>query len=410
MAELSGGKSRVFSIVSAVMVAALLVAVFLQTRRPVVASRALYIVGASERGAALFYGDKQCAICHSINGSGGRVAPDLTGLHPDAPAMGWLTTVMWNHAPGMWRQFRQQNKSYPQLDPQEMADMLAFLYQSGNVDREGDRSAGQRVFNEKGCVHCHSVAGVGGKSAPDLSSVAGGVDSSGWTRAMLNHAGSMIDPIATTIGQWPHFTGQEMNNLIAYVRVGAPPTAAYALEVPGNAEHGWNVFQSRCMHCHSVNGQGGNVGPKLGPEHELPLTTAQFAAVFWNHAPEMLRHGRESGVPAPVFQGQEMVDLLTFLASLRYFEPTGTAAAGAQVFAERGCAACHGSMAEGTQSGPALKASAVPITTVSFTAALWQHGPRMVDRSRELGMPWPTLKATDIGNLVSFLNAPAPPK
>ena len=37
-------------------------------------------------------------------------------------------------------------------------------------------------------------------------------------------------------------------------------------------------------------------------------------------------------------------------------------------------------------------------------------GSRMVDHSKEMGIPWPTLKATDIGDLVSFLNAPAPPK
>jgi hypothetical protein len=34
----------------------------------------------------------------------------------------------------------------------------------------------------------------------------------------------------------------------------------------------------------------------------------------------------------------------------------------------------------------------------------------MIERADESGIPWPTLKATDIGNLVSFLNAPAPPK
>jgi len=34
----------------------------------------------------------------------------------------------------------------------------------------------------------------------------------------------------------------------------------------------------------------------------------------------------------------------------------------------------------------------------------------MIDRAEELGIPWPTLKATDVGNLVSFLNVPAPPK
>jgi len=410
MAILNGRNRRLLWVVATLIATALLVVVFLQLRRPAVTTRALYIVGVPERGAALFYGDKQCAICHSINGSGGRVAPDLTGMQPGSPAMGWLTTVLWNHAPGMWRQFRQQNKSYPQLDPQEMADILAFLYQSGNVDRAGDPSAGQRVFNEKGCVRCHAVAGVGGKSAPELSGIADGVDSTAWARAMLNHAGSMVDPITVRLGQWPQFTGKEMNDLIKFVSPGAPRPAANKREIPGNAERGWSVFQGRCMQCHSVNGLGGVLGPELGPQHELPLTTAQFAAVFWNHAPEMLQQSYDSGVPAPVFQGQEMADLLAFLASLRYFEPSGSAVAGAQVFSERGCAACHGSTAEGTQSGPALKSGAQPFTAVSFSAALWQHGPRMVDRSNQLGMPWPTLKPTDIGDLVSFLNAPAPPK
>jgi mono/diheme cytochrome c family protein len=410
MAQQSGGNRRLLWIVAALIAVAVLFVVFAKGRRPPVTTRELYIVGVPEKGAALFYGDKQCAICHAVNGSGGRVAPDLTGLHPGMPAMGWLATVMWNHAPGMWRQFRQQGKSYPQLGPQEMADMLAFLYQSGNLDRSGDSSAGQRVFTEKGCVDCHSVAGVGGKTAPDLSTIGSGGDSTAWTRAMLNHAGSMVDPITARLGQWPQLTGKEMNDLIAFASHGAPRQAANTREAAGNAERGWSVFQSRCMHCHSVNGKGGSSAPELGPQNELPLTTAQFAAVFWNHAPEMLRQSKDSGTPAPVFQGQEMTDLLTFLASLRYFEPTGTATAGAKVFADRGCAACHGSMAEGTPAGPALKAGGAPYTAVSFTAALWQHGPKMVDRTWEMGIPWPTLKATDIGDLVSFLNAPTSAK
>ena len=124
----------------------------------------------------------------------------------------------------------------------------------------------------------------------------------------------------------------------------------------------------------------------------------------------MLQESHDKAIPPPVLQGQEMVDLLTFLASLRYFEPTGSAVTGAQVFSERGCAACHGPRAEGTPSGPGLKSGAEPYTAVSFTAALWQHGPSMVEHAKKLGMPWPTLKATDIGDLVSFLNAPLPPK
>jgi mono/diheme cytochrome c family protein len=121
----------------------------------------------------------------------------------------------------------------------------------------------------------------------------------------------------------------------------------------------------------------------------------------------MLRKGHEGGIPTPQLQGNEMADLIAFLASLRYFEPAGSPLVGERVFSERGCAACHGSMAEGTQLGPGLKSGSEAFTTVSFTAALWQHGPRMFDRTEELGVPWPTLKATDIGDLVSFLNAPA---
>jgi cytochrome c2 len=309
----------------------------------------------------------------------------------------------------MWRQIRRKNDPYPQLDAQEMADIFAFLYEASSIDRAGDPSAGQRVFNEKGCVRCHAVGGTGGQAAPELSKIAAGLDSNAWTGAMLNHAGSMIGPITSTLGQWPQFTGHEMNDLIAYVSFSAPHPAKKAAETPGSAERGWGVFQNRCIQCHSARGQGGSVGPELGPERDFPLTTGQFASVLWNHAPAMLHQAREKNIPAPVLQGNEIADLRTFLASLRYFEPTGSPLVGERVFSERGCAACHGSMAEGTKMGPGLRSGKEAFTAVSFTAALWRHGPHMIDRAEELGIPWPTLKPTDIGNLVSFLNAPTRP-
>jgi len=410
MAMLNGGKQLLIVILAALIAAAVLVAVFIQVRRPTNTRRALYIIGQPEKGAALFFGDKHCGICHAVNGAGGHVAPDLSGSQPGTPAMGWLVTVLWNHGPGMWRQIRRKNQPYPQMDAQEMADIFAFLYQASSIDHAGDPSAGQRIFNEKGCVRCHSVGGTGGQAAPELSKIAAGLASNAWTRAMLNHAGSMIGPITSTLGRWPQFTGNEMNDLIAYVRLSAPQPATKAQEIPGNAERGWAVFQNRCIQCHSVRGQGGSVGPELGPERDFPLTTGQFASVLWNHAPAMIQQSRENRIPPPVLQGNEMADLRTFLASLRYFEPTGSPLVGESVFSERGCAVCHGQTAEGTKTGPGLRSGKEAFTTISFSAALWRHGPRMIDRAEELGMPWPTLKPTDIGNLVSFLNAPARPK
>jgi mono/diheme cytochrome c family protein len=222
---------------------------------------------------------------------------------------------------------------------------------------------------------------------------------------MLNHAGSMVDPINSTLGQWPNFSGNQMSDVIAYASSGTS-VAKSAARTRGDAQRGWAVFQSRCMPCHSVGGKGGNLGPELGPDQDLPLTTARFASVMWNHAPTMLKEAKNKGIPPSQLQGEDMANLLAFLVSLRYFEPSGSALVGQRMFVERGCAACHGATGEGSKMGPPLRRQTEAYTSVSFTTALWQHGPEMFDRVQESGMSWPELKPTDVGDLVSFLNTP----
>jgi cytochrome c2 len=398
MATPSGRKLLLWIVTGFVVVAAI-ASVIVRERRATPARYALYAVGDPQRGAALFFGAKKCSICHAIDGQGGRIAPDLSAIQPALPSMGWLATVMWNHAPGMFRRIRQ-GRSYPQLNPQEMADILAFLYEAGNANRRGNPKAGEIVFQQKGCVHCHSVRSTGGKSAPELSKVASG--SNEWMCAMWNHTQAMLDPITKVLGSWPQFKDAEMRDLVAFVRGTAVADGGNV--VHGDAPRGWNVFQTKCMRCHSVRGEGGNLGPELGPEHKLPLTTAEFASVLWNHAPAMMQIGQERGIALPALERTEMADLAAFLASLRYSEPSGSPLVGERVFSMRGCGRCHGSGAEGTELGPRLRADREAYTAVSFTSALWKHGPKMVDRTEAMGLRWPTLEATDVGDLVSFLN------
>jgi len=362
-----------------------------------------YLAGSPEKGAALFYGKKHCSVCHAVNGNGGRVAPDLGATRPGTPAMGWLITVIWNHMPGMWRQMHGEKL---QLNQEEMANILAFLYQAGSADKPGDPAAGQKVFDAKGCVRCHAVRSSGATTAPDLSKVVAAGDNLAWMHAMWNHAQSMVEPVMKELGAWPQFTGAEMNDLVAYVNGGPSRTIQEDGDLRGSADHGWEVFQAKCIQCHSVRGKGGKIGPELGPDHDLPRTSAQFAAVLWNHAPAMLQHAREARLAAPTLQGEEITDVLRFLASLRYFEPTGSPFLGQRVFAERGCASCHGPSAEGTRNAPKLRAGADAFTMVSFATALWSHGPAMNTRAEKLGIPWPDLEPGDIGELISFLNDP----
>jgi mono/diheme cytochrome c family protein len=393
---------------AALLAVATVAAIYFQIGRVPATRNAKYVMGNPARGAELFYGDKQCGICHSVNGAGGRIAPDLTGTQPQVPAMGWLVAAVWNHGPGMWRQIHKSGQPFPQLDPQDMADLLAFLYQTSSIDRPGNASAGQKVFKDKGCSQCHSI-GEGGNKGPDLSVVAQGGDADAWSRAMLNHAASMVGPITSSLGAWPQFSGTEMNDLIAYATTSAPQKANQSRPAAGNAERGWVVFQSRCMQCHAVRGHGGAIGPELGPDHYLPLSPARFASLMWNHAPAMFTAGTANGLPPTPLQGADMVDLVAFLASLRYYEPTGSPLIGEKVFALRGCAVCHGDKAQGTKLAPSLKTRAEAYTTASFTAALWRHGPEMLKHSEQNDVPWPMLQPADIGELVSFLNAPGNP-
>ncbi len=403
MTQLKGSKHVVFWLVLVAVVTLAALSYVQSIRRSNGARRSLYVVGEAQRGAKLFYGNKQCSICHSVNGSGGRLAPELSGRPPETPAMGWLTAKLWNHGPGMWRQLRRQNTPLPELNEQEMADMLAFLFQASMADPPGDARNGRAVFNDKGCIRCHSVGDTGGKAAPELSNIAAGKSPDAWITAMLNHAGQMVGPITKTLGQWPQFKGHEMNDLISYVGLGKD--SKKQKETAASPDKGWALFKGNCIQCHSVRGQGGDFGPRLGPERELPLSTARFASLMWNHAPDMLQKAQKDQIAPPVLQGTDMADLLAFLASVRYSEPIGSPQIGERVFAQRGCANCHGAKAEGTDAGPPLRANKEVFTAVSFTTALWHHGPKMIDRAEQLGMQWPELEPTDIGDLVSFLNA-----
>jgi len=406
MAALTKSKQFALWTLAALVAAAGLFAILIIEYRFPIRRQVLYVVGVPEEGAKLFFGEKHCSVCHAVNGTGGHVGPDLGTIHPGRPAMGWLATAMWNHSPAMWNRIRDVKP--PQLDQQEMAHILSFLYQAATADPPGNARAGELVFSIKGCVQCHAVRGEGGHTAPDLSEVAAGGDAVVWVQAMWNHAQRMAGPISRKLGGWPEFQGEEMNDLIAYVsggQGGAEFDARSGSVLRGSAEHGWKVFQAKCIQCHSVNGEGGKIGPELGPDLDLPHTTARFAAVLWNHAPAMLARARQASLPLPTLEGEEIKDVQTFLISLQYFEPSGSALLGERVFADRGCARCHGFTAEGTPQGPRLKPGPDAFTPVSLVSALWNHGPGMWARAQQLGVAWPTLEGTDMGDLTSFLNA-----
>src|SRR6266852_236628 len=108
-----------------------------------VASVAASAVGAplisvdSQRGERLFQSEA-CVQCHSIDGKGGKTAPDL-GKRIDrnyTPAL--LVSVMWNHAPVMWAAMDRQGIRASAIDEQGAADLFAYFYAARFFDKPGD--------------------------------------------------------------------------------------------------------------------------------------------------------------------------------------------------------------------------------------------------------------------------------
>ncbi|MBZ5594791.1 MAG: cytochrome c [Acidobacteriia bacterium] len=368
-----------------------------------------FMVGDPHEGATLFFEKKGCARCHAVNGVGASSAPDLGFSRSPQSSLAQIVSTMWNHAPRMWESMRAQGIAYPDLDREDLVNLFAFLYTAHYVDEPGDERRGALLFVSKGCARCHAAQGTANGLAPALADMKGIDTPIVWAQTMWNHAPKMEARMQQLGAAWPKFEDGEMNDLLAYVReVCGGPRRETAL-LPASPDRGWQVFQDKsCLACHSINGKGGHIGPELGPGRQLPISIVRFAGIMWNHSPQMWRASEARNVPRAAFEGRQLADLVAFLASIRYFEPSGSPQEGATLFVERGCAVCHGPQAEGTRNGPALRGRGKSFTVITIAAALWKDGPKMYQRTRELKVPWPDLTEGDTGNLVSFLNAPVP--
>jgi mono/diheme cytochrome c family protein len=170
--------------------------------------------GRPEAGRQLF-AEKRCIECHAVGGAGGRVGPDLVERGLRESPMEFAATI-WNKAPAMAAVMQSKGISVPQLAPEQMADIVAYLYSvryfaSGNVQQ------GYAVASQKGCLNCHVLRGERGKPASDLSKVKGLDSPAAALAALWNHA--LVTPtVAGKKLDWPVFASREMADLIAMLQ------------------------------------------------------------------------------------------------------------------------------------------------------------------------------------------------
>jgi cbb3-type cytochrome oxidase cytochrome c subunit len=226
------------------------------------------------RGSQLFE-TVGCRGCHKLAGVGGNIGPELDRVgarrSPDWLRQHFLTPAAVTPDSGM--------------PPQKFADtdidaiVLFMLSQTGAVlpgfyaSMKVIPSAGQgrRLFQQKGCLGCHSIGGLGGKVGPALDDV-GLRRTPEW---MMQH---FRDPQTVSPGSvMPRFGFTEaearaLTDFLVHLR-----DQKVALSIPGlmgPVDRGRGVFgKYGCAGCHGPEGKGGVPNPNAKTAELVPALT-----------------------------------------------------------------------------------------------------------------------------------------
>jgi len=276
------------------------------------------ITPADKLKGKILFREKQCAVCHSISGVGGHIGPDLTRWQKyDSPIL-WAQ-LMWNHLPAMSEKMREKSLPWPRFKNNEMRDLIAYIYGANGGPQEqtrvlytlpGNPARGKELFEEKKCINCHSIFGIGGSVGPSLTSTGYNRTIIQLAGVMWNHAPAMLQKMEEEGIEKPQFNGKEMADVIAYLFF-----LGY-FDQPGDPVEGREVFARKgCIKCHTVRHEGGNLGPdltKYGNAGE-PLQPVLIVQAMWSHAPLMAKAMKEKKIPWPRLDEYEMIDLIAFL-------------------------------------------------------------------------------------------------
>lgn len=378
---------------------------------PLDAARAQSVLSPSQdplAGARVF-GSKGCVKCHSINGVGGKVGPDLArSLKPRS--FYDVATAMWNHLSRMADRMKQLGITRPQLTAQEAGDLVGFLYTLNYFDPPGNTAAGRQLFSEKKCIICHQVGGTGGVVGPNLDSLKQFASPIYVASAMWNHGPAMAEVMKAKGVERPSFTGPELRDLIAFLAPatgGAPEGPLYVL--PGRPALGRELFvEKKCIQCHSVGGVGGQVGPDL-VALGVRRSPVEFAATIWNKAPAMIAAMAKRGITVPQLRPEDMADLVAYLYSVRYFASGGSVPKGWVVASNKGCLQCHAVSGERGKPASDLTRAKGLDSSAAVLAALWNHTvvtPKVAGKQ----LDWPVFKADEMADLVTLLESISQPR
>lgn len=179
---------------------------------------------------------------------------------------------------------------------------------------------GKHLFDSNNCMGCHTIMGEGAYYAPELTKV---FERRGATyiHAILKDPQAMFPNDRKMVNY--HFSDEQISDLTAFLKwVGemdlngfpAKPDLAPSKPTAQAADIGPKpvVFTQTCTACHSLQGQGGNVGPALdgvGSRRDAEYINK------WLHDPASIKP--DSKMPKLPLSENDINELTAFLSQLK---------------------------------------------------------------------------------------------
>ena len=268
----------------------------------------------------------------------------------------------------------------------------------------GDPAQGARLFSSLGCNACHALYGIGPAIGADLAKTTDARWSPVRTVAeMWSHGPEMWEKMKDAQLGFPRVSEKNMLDLLAYLYL------IRYVDQPGDPDNGKNLFSSKhCVDCHAVYGALGGTGPDLSRlDGDTPIVWAQR---MWNHGQVMQEFMAQENIAWPIFQDEEMVDLLSYLqqtstgtrqeADLFPADPTQ----GERLFRDKGCMGCHATDGMENKAGPDLGSRhKVPPSITQFAGLMWNHSPRMFAQKEAQAAVRPEFAEHEMADLIAYL-------
>jgi cytochrome c551/c552 len=159
----------------------------------------VFQIGAGTDGEAVFKA-RGCGSCH----------PSVADLSASTrgKTLTEIAAAMWNHEPVM----SKAGATPARFDPDEMRELLSYLWAQTFFADAGNAGAGRRVFVAKRCAGCHE-----GASAKASALAGGGFNGATMVSALWRHGPAMLNEMKSEGVAWPRFEGSQMADLIAYL-------------------------------------------------------------------------------------------------------------------------------------------------------------------------------------------------